>query len=227
MLTGSNRYHAFDIIKFASVNQNLKIFDEPSVRPLLSNYDFPSNILTKTRLDMSLESRRVEEVRNQVRNLGKETEGHGDIHISYIAPWFDAEIFKRQSVDLIFSQAVMEHVEDLDETYMAMKEWLKPDGVISHQIDFKSHGYTNEWNGHWACSDLTWKLLMGRKSYILNRAPHSKHLECLHKNGFLLKCDQTVTSGSTYKKTELAEKFQFLTDDDLLTSGSFIQAKIS
>ena len=28
MLTGSNHYHAFDIIKFASVKQNLKIFDE-------------------------------------------------------------------------------------------------------------------------------------------------------------------------------------------------------
>jgi hypothetical protein len=120
----------------------------------------------------------------------------------------------------------MEHVEDLDETYKAMKAWLKPDGIVSHQIDFRSHGYTNEWNGHWVCSDFAWKLLMGRKSYILNRAPHSTHLEYLLKHGFRLKCDQTVTSQSKYRKAELAERFRFLTDDDLLTSGSLIQAHL-
>ena len=243
MLTGSNHYHAFDIIKFASVKQNMKIFDElvelfrnrepipgedefPGVHPSLKNYNFPSQILTKERQDASLEPCRLEEIRNQLRNLGEDTASQTDIGISYVAPWFEAEILRRQSVDLIFSQAVMEHVEDLDQTYKAMKEWLKPDGVVSHQIDFRSHGYTNEWNGHWVCSDFAWKLLMGRKSYILNRAPHSKHLEYLLKHGFRLKCDQAVTSQSKYRKAELAERFRFLTDDDHLTSGSLIQAHL-
>ena len=31
----------------------------------------------------------------------------------------------------------MEHVKDLDETYKAMKEWLKPDGIVSHRMDFQ------------------------------------------------------------------------------------------
>ena len=47
---------------------------------------------------------------------------------------------KSGSVDMILSQAVMEHVEHLEQTYEAMRHWLKPGGLASHAIDFKSHG---------------------------------------------------------------------------------------
>ena len=38
-------------------------------------------------------------------------------------------------MDFLYSQAVLEHVEDLDNTYKAMQKWLKPSGFISHTID--------------------------------------------------------------------------------------------
>ena len=158
---------------------------------------------------------RVDKIRKSLIALDQEEKPFDDIHISYVAPWFNESKLKKHSIDLIFSQAVMEHVADLDSAYKHMKEWLKPNGIVSHQIDFKSHGYTSEWNGHWVCNDFKWKLIMGKKSYILNRAPHSKHLEYLNKNGFSLKCDKKVTSESKFTLKDLPEKFNFFTEDDI------------
>jgi hypothetical protein len=43
------------------------------------------------------------------------------------------------SLDLVFSQAVLEHVDDPEETYKTMVAWLKPSGYASHVIDFSAH----------------------------------------------------------------------------------------
>jgi hypothetical protein len=65
---------------------------------------------------------------------------------------------------MVFSQAVFEHVVDLRGTYEALRRWLKPGGVMSHQIDFKAHGTAKRWDGHWAYSDFIWKLLVRRQA---------------------------------------------------------------
>ncbi|RJP62040.1 MAG: hypothetical protein C4541_00460 [Candidatus Auribacter fodinae] len=57
---------------------------------------------------------------------------------------------------MIFSQAVLEHIDNLPEAYESMRLWLKPDGFMSHQIDFKCHGTAEEWNRHWAYSQSEW-----------------------------------------------------------------------
>ena len=40
-------------------------------------------------------------------------------------PWNDSKIIENDSVDMIFSQAVLEHVKDLKHTYDAMYKWVK------------------------------------------------------------------------------------------------------
>ena len=77
--------------------------------------------------------------------------------VSYKAPWNAPDVIDDASVDLIFSQAVLEHVDDLQGVYAAMRKWLKPDGIMTHQIDFKCHGKANAWNGHWTYSDFVWR----------------------------------------------------------------------
>jgi hypothetical protein len=46
--------------------------------------------------------------------------------IHYKAPWMEIVHNNIELVDLIFSQAVMEHVSDLEYTYNLMYKWLRP-----------------------------------------------------------------------------------------------------
>ncbi len=43
-----------------------------------------------------------------------------------MVPWHDSNIVEKESVDLIFSQAVLEHIDDMAFSYEKMFSWLKP-----------------------------------------------------------------------------------------------------
>ncbi len=121
-----------------------------------------------------------------------EPRGDSNPFLSSIVPWDDASVIKRASVDLTLSQAVLEYPPDRTGTYAAMERRLKPGGVMSHDIAFKSHGLTREWSGHWACSDFVWSLMGGRRRDIPNRASHSAHLDAIRALGFAI---PSATSG--------------------------------
>ncbi len=241
MLTGANNYYAFDIINFSDNARNLEILDElvslfrnrqpiPSeneysvIKPSLSSYEFPTQLLPDERIDSLLSPQRLAAIKFALKNIN--TPEQKSINIYYIAPWYNSDLIRRNSVDLIFSQAVMEHVDNVQFAYQKMREWLKTDGLMSHQIDFKSHGYTEKWNGHWGKSDIAWKILMGRKAYILNRVPHSTHIGIMSKCGFQIICDQTVINNTGIARLELAKRFRDICDEDLLISGAYIQASV-
>lgn len=143
----------------------------------LDNYAFPSDILDDATLDRALAADRIQALRERL--LG----GAGDM-ITYVAPWFAGDQIQAAGVDWIFSQAVLEHVDELDGAYQAFSAWLKPEGVMSHQIDFKCHNMANTWNGHWACSDWLWRVVRGRRPYLLNREPVTTHQDLLAHHGF-------------------------------------------
>jgi hypothetical protein len=105
-----------------------------------------------------------------------------------------------------------------------MHLWLKSTGYISHQIDFKCHGTADEWNGHWAYSDFMWKLIRGKRPYLLNREPHSTHTAILSEEGYRVLCDVKFKSESSLTTDDLAPRFQSISNDDLTTGGAFIQA---
>jgi hypothetical protein len=125
-------------------------------------------------------------------------------------------------LELIFSQAVLEHVDDLDETYQAMFAWLKPGGYASHVIDFSAHHLSPFWNGHWAYSDREWQLVRGQREFLLNRKPLSAHLACAEKVGFeILSIDRLRDNGGLNTKG-LSERFQALNCDDARTRGAVL-----
>ena len=115
-------------------------------------------------------------------------------------------------------------MDDLADVYQAMYLWLKPGGHVSHQIDFKCHDSADEWNGHWTYSDLMWKLVRGKETWLINRQPYSTHVDLLKRCGFRIVGEQLVRSPSHVTRQQLARRFQFLTDDDLTTADAFIQA---
>jgi len=144
--------------------------------------------------------------------------------IQYKIPWSGSSIIKNESVDMIFSQAVLEHVDDLKEAYGSMYSWLKDTGYMSHQIDFKCHGLANKWNGHWKYSNFIWKLIRGRRTWLINRAPYSKHCEIIKNNGFKIVFEKKVTLQSSLQRKDLAAQFKLISGSDLNTAGLFIQA---
>jgi SAM-dependent methyltransferase len=235
LLSGADRYFAFDVVAHAHLERNLKIFDElvdlfrqrcnipgeeelPRVKPCLRSCLFPSHILTEELLRTSLDVSRLEDIRKSITvPTSKESV------ITYKAPWMDAAIISKNSVDMVYSQAVMEHIDNLPITYQVLRDWLKPGGIMSHQIDFKCHGTADSWNGHWTYSDIHWRLIRGKRYYLLNRQPHSVHIRLVRENGFRIVCNIPFKTSSSVTRTELAACLQSMTDDDLETSGAFIQ----
>jgi len=118
----------------------------------------------------------------------------------------------------------MEHVEDVPGTYNALHEWLRPGGFMSHNIDFRCHGLTRDWNGHWTLSDGVWRLVKGTRAYLINRVPHSAHLKLLQDAGFIVVNDLR-RCGAGFDRQLLAPRFVDLSELDLSTTGTFIQAR--
>lgn len=236
LLTGADKYYALDIAPYAEIETNIKVFDElvdlfmkreeipdiPRLKPYLDSRQFPSHILTSQCLNETLKPKRIEAIRKALLNLGDKDER--EIEISYFVPWYDANVIRKESVDMVYSQAVLEHVDNLTHAYGAIYCWLKAGGIMSHQIDFKSHGTAREWNGHWRYSDFIWKLTKGKRRYLLNRHPHSTHIRLMQKYGFQVVSDMKVKSDSLIQRKDLSPRFKDISDDDLTTSGAFIQA---
>jgi len=124
------------------------------------------------------------------------------------------------SVDLIFSQAVLEHVRchEFLETMQECRRILKPGGIASHQVDLRDHlgGALNNlrfWETVWES-----KLFMGSGFYT-NRIRYSEMLELCREAGF------TIRSTSTRKweqlptpKHKLDKQFSKLPDEELCVS---------
>ena len=245
LLTGSKKYCALDVTKHTNLKQNAVLVDEltallqsgtdipndeefPRVNPRLKSYNFPSKIITEQRMLDQLSKERLSGLKYNL--LHNEDVNEDSSAIQYFCPWSDSGVIDEGSVDMIFSQAVLEHVDDLTETYKAMHLWLKNGGVMSHQIDFKSHSTSKKWNGHWAYSDYEWKIVNGGGSHLINREPLSTHIELLNDNDFNILSVIPVKNFPSDKyngsihRGELAKKFKGLSNDDFSTCGAHILA---
>lgn len=196
LISGAEKYYALDVVEYASTQGNLKVFDElvtlfkrkeeipgeeefPKAKPYLTSYGFPNSILSDSRLSPALNIARIDRIRKSIMDMDTT-----DSMIRYRVPWFASNVMEVESVDMILSQAVLEHVDDLRGTYKALFSWLKPGGFMSHQMGFGCHGTADEWNGHWTYSDFVWKLIRGHRRFLLNREPFSTHINSMKEAGF-------------------------------------------
>jgi len=238
LLCGAEKYYAFDVVAQTNVQRNLAVFEElialfrarapiPSsdefarVRPTLSDYAFPAHILTPERMREAMSEERLQKIRWSIEHVSE-----AGSMIKYQAPWFDAGVVQEGTVDVIFSQAVLEHVDDLDGTYSAMRQWLKPDGYISHEIDLSCHGWAREWNGHLTYSDMAWKIIRGKDLWLINRETKSAHIRLLERTGFQVVGSQTARRESRVRKDQVARRYRGIPEDDLTATGYFVQATV-
>lgn len=238
LLSGANRYVGLDVSPYINTAMNLRILDElislferraprpekgwPDFDQYLDADLFPHHILTAELLSRTLHPARIERIR---KALMAEPDIDTDIAIEYRAPWSDPTVIAPNSVDLIISHSVLEHVVDLPDTYAALYAWLKPGGWMSHQIDLKSHGLSPAWNGHRAYSSLTWKLITGKRLFLINQAPRSVHRELLRAAGLQVVYELEYHRHDGIQRAQLARCWSGISDEDLSCSGLFVVAR--
>ena len=243
LISGADHYWALDAVKFTNVERNLEIFDElvmlfkqksaisttnefPNLKPELTSYNFPAHILTDEHLEKVLNENRLNKIRDSIKAMNnpspEEREGY---MIKYQAPWKEANTIERETIDMIITQTVLQHLDDLEEIYRIMYTWLKKNGIMSHMIDLSALDLSDEWDGHWTYSDFEWKILKGRNIYLINREPYSKHIQCLHDLNLKIIDEIKIKSEPTLQtQKSLAKKFRNMSMEDLSISGLFIQA---
>lgn len=235
LIAGAERYYAFDVAPFSERARNLRIFDElvglfkqradipgraeiPEIEPAIPSEKFPSRILDEGRLAKALDPIRIEALRRDLSG----SESGAESSVSYVAPWFDKATIQEATLDWIFSQAVMEHVDDLATTYNISYRWLKPGGLMSHQIDFRSHGTAATWDGHRTYGDTAWWMVRGARPYLINREPLSAHLRIPREQGFDLVERALIPGESVVARAKLAPRFRIWSEEDISTAGAFV-----
>lgn len=236
LITGASKYFAFDIIEHANPAKNLETFEElielyrsktpipddkefPKVKPKLKNYDFPTHVLDDDYLVKVLNKKRINKIRDAIISETK-----NDITIRYVVPWDKLSVVS-ESIDLIFSQAVMEHVINVDESYKTMYNWLKHGGFLSHEIDYSAHETHKEWFGHWRYPSWLWKIIMKGRRYHINRFPNSFHINSLINNKFEIIKQKPFYNKKAGLISSSLKKVNTYTDNDLLISSNYIIAK--
>ena len=238
LLSGADKYLALDFVRHTDLKGNLPILDGlvtlfrnrsdipgddefPGLFPRLADYTFPGDLLTHRRLERALGDANIGNIRNALTQSSSPNPV-----VDYVAPWLGSAKQGADGVDMIMSQAVLEHVDELDDVYGAMRAWLAPGGFMSHQVDFTSHGWSDTWNGHWGYSGLTWRLIRGRDSWLINREPYSTHKRKMEEHGFEIVCEDVLRKDSGVSRSQLANRFRDMTDSDLTTAGIFVQARL-
>ncbi|MGB7494553.1 MAG: methyltransferase domain-containing protein [Candidatus Acidiferrum sp.] len=235
LLAGASRFYAFDHINHISTDTDLRVFDrllelfhqkagvphagkDAHVFPFLPCYDFPDSCLPRDSLRSTLDDKRVADIRQDIADR----KGH---YVNYQAPWSIEMSNISDKADLIVSNAVLEHVDDVELAYTAFRNWVKPGGYMAHLIDYGSHTLFNTWNGHWACSEFTWKVLRGKRHYLINRVPHFRHLELLAKFNFDVIADLRIQRVDGLVKESFGAQFRNMTADDANTHLAFLVSR--
>ena len=199
LISGADAYYGLDVIEFANKESNMEIFDD-LVELFLNKSSIPDD-KEFPRLKPFLDSY---EFPDYIFNDN----------------YFKTILSKDRLAKIRSSIISITH----DRTYIAMHKWLKLGGLMSHEIDFKCHRISANWDYHWTYSDFIWKLIVGKRKYFLNRHPYSVHISSLQNSGFKIICDIKNNTESSIKRKNLAKRFIEMSDDDLITSEVFIQA---
>lgn len=238
LLSGAESCIAVDAVPHTAPEENVSILDEmadllarrapvpdddefPELQPRLRSYAFPAGLVDEGVLNPDAGIAALPAIRDSL--LHPATDDPRMIRIVARPELRSEQRF--EGVSLILSQAALEHVDDLDGMYRAMRGWLRPGGAMAHTIDYRCHGLASRWNGHWTYSDLAWKAIRGRRPYLINREPHSTHLRLLERHGFALANEITVPEPSAIARRELAGRFRDLSDADLTTSVAHVVAR--
>lgn len=125
------------------------------------------------------------------------------------------------SIDLIFSQAVLEHIprDEFDEMFQELSRVLKPRGRASHRVDLKDHlgGALNNLR----FSRTLWESpFFVRAGFYTNRLAYSEMLATFSGTHEVLSTRITQEwETPPIRRTQLAKEFRDRSEHDLLVAG--------
>jgi hypothetical protein len=243
LLSGAERYVGLDVVDHARPEHDVQVLNElvelfekrapipnekafPNLQPRLSSYAFPKKIFAEDGpRRIRVDPQRVEAIRAAL--LNRQPVLYDDVPLGYLAPWNERSM-DRDSTDLVITQAVLQDVSHGDRnsklasTFAAMARWLRPGGVMSHQINFAFPG-GETWNHHWRYSDTAWRLVRGNRPFFENRAPLSTYLALCEQNGCeVLSVRRNEQEGMPRER--VAPRFRDLPEQDHKTSSAHIVA---
>lgn len=238
LLAGADRYYAFDLVPHINFDEELSILDEllemfRERTPAVNDsgrlvFEFPRDIINDEILIKSLSDDRIDNLKANLKAAGHTSQ---NTMIFYVTPWEEQYQDFRESCNFIVSQSCLEHIEQIEQAYSIFWELLTPGGIMSHKIDLKHHGYSKKWNGkilwngHWLYDDLQWSDMVKNYLFSINRLTCSEHLTMILRNNFqILRVEKRFTE-SILKASDLASKFQGMTNEDLKCSGILVQAR--
>lgn len=228
LLLGASRVEALDVVRHANsagnaailadlaglLRQRAPIPDEqefPLVFPRLPDYGFPS-FLDDTYVNAAIDPARIERIGAAIRGEPS------DISICYCVPWQSSWTGASGGADFVVSQAALEHVEHIESVHRSLASGLRIGGIASHVIDFKSHGMTPAWDGHLQYTDLTWRIVKGRRPYLLNRRSPTDHLRAMEASGFEISRTWRTIVPPTISRSGLPPRFRDWSDEDRSTT---------
>ena len=126
-----------------------------------------------------------------------------------------------QSVDIIWSQAVLEHirVHEVSQVLQEMRRVMTPSGVMSHRIDYKDH-LGGSLNNLRFPGKLWESEFMARSGFYTNRIRNSEFLGLIEDAGFeLTEVRPGRWDALPIPRKRLAAPYRSLAEDDLLTKN--------
>jgi hypothetical protein len=241
LLTGTRRIIALDVAPHAWPDANRAVFAElvelvrsgaavpdndefPLVRPLLPRLLPATELVAPDVLARALDPERLREIERALAAPGNDASAP----VRYVCPW-DIGSVQRGAADMVVSQAVLQYIphepgnDRLDDAFRAMRHWLPPGGVFSHQIDFTGP-FGPEWNAHWTVSNTLWRVIRGKR-VMENRAPLSAYLTLCERHGFELLANIRTPAESGVARPRLAPGLRDLPEEDYSTVGVHLVAR--
>ncbi|MBW8305477.1 MAG: class I SAM-dependent methyltransferase [Thiobacillus sp.] len=129
-------------------------------------------------------------------------------------------------MDLVFSRAVLEHVNDLPATFRDMYAALKPGGIAIHLVDLKSHGLHRKSPLDFLCwPTWLWSLMYSEKG-VPNRLRVNAYRDAVAQSGLeMLTLKPTLLASPDdvcAVRPELATPFKDLSEEDLSWLGFWL-----
>ena len=227
LICGARRYYSYDLIDHTDPIRNLAVFDEllamfrarapipqdgfcARIFPLLESETFPSDALTAELCDRAFLPSRIEAIRSDIKS------GSG-IFVRTRSSRNIGDVVPEEKADIIMSESVLEHVDDLEATYAFFARALDASGIMVHLIDYSCHNLADEWNGHWACSPALWAVVRGKRYFLINRKPHQYHVDLLAKNGMKVIQTTRLPRVDGYTRDQFSAEFRDMSRIDAVT----------
>ncbi len=173
----------------------------------------------------AIDPKRVETIRTRIGTIDVDALASGDLEIALQSlknqiVFINSDIrdvaIDRKGIDIVCSVSVLEHLDNIPEILLILRDLLSGDGVMAHFIDLRDHrargrkadqGYHN------------WSFLTDEVETIsTNRVRWSEYMKIFDEIGLVLsKLEKVKEDPPSDLRSQLRKDFKYLTDDDLST----------